>query len=114
MRKPQAKPLKESELRELAECHVCKKLIGHTSWPILWKIVAERHVLDLSAIHRQQGLGMLLGGHGGLAMAMGPDEDMTTPFDAQTVMICDGCMIERLPELLEPDEDEPNDEEECT
>lgn len=94
-------PMKEKELRELATCRVCKKKIGETKLPILWKLKAERHGLDLHALQRQQGLGMMLGGHGGLAMAMGADEDMTRILHDETCMVCDGCMIERMPELFE-------------
>ena len=93
--------MKEKELRELATCKVCREKIGQKQLPILWKVKAERHGLDAGALQRQQGLGMMLGGHGLLAQTMGPDENMTKVLSDQTCMICDECMIERLPELFQ-------------
>lgn len=97
-------PLKEKELRELVTCRVCRKKIGETALPILWKLKAERHGLDAKALQRQTGLAMMLGGNGLLAGVMGPDENMTVVLSETTCMVCDTCMVERMPELLEEDE----------
>jgi len=95
-------PLKEKELRELATCQICKEKIGQKQVPILWKVRAERHGLDSHALRRQQGLGMMIGAP--LAQVMGPDEDMTKVLADVTCMVCDVCMIERLPELFEKED----------
>jgi len=66
--------------------------------PILWKFRLERHFLDHKALQRQQGLGLMLGGQ--IAAVMGPDENMTIPQSLSEGMICDVCMLERLPEIF--------------
>ena len=94
-----SEPMKEKELRELSTCRVCREKIGQKALPIMWKVKAERHGLDARALQRQTGLGMMIGAP--LAQVMGPDEDMTQVLAEETCMICDECMIQRLPELLE-------------
>lgn len=87
-----ATPLKESELHTLARCASCEKLIGQTGSPVFFKASLEMHILNLTAIQRQQGLTDLLGGSARLAAAMGADEDMTSsPHPAHTLMICTIC-----------------------
>jgi len=87
-----AQPMKERELREKAQCMNCNELIGQKAVPIIWKIKTERHGLDLKAIKRQQGLGMLIG-HGRIAMAMGPNENMTQVLAEHEIVICDQCAL---------------------
>ena len=96
-----SKPMKEAELRKMVECKVCNQKIGQKATPILWKVQAERHGLDGNALQRQQGLTMMMGGSAMLAQVMGADEDMTQVLHEETCMICDECIIERLPELLQ-------------
>lgn len=95
------KPLKENELRELTDCRLCREKIGKKGVPILWKIQAERHGIDAKAMQRQTGLAMLLGGNGLLANAMGPNEDMTVLLTDETFMVCEECMVARLPEVFD-------------
>lgn len=85
-----AQPMKERELREKARCMNCNELIGRKAIPIIWKITTERHGLDLKAIQRQQGLGMLIG-NGAIAMAMGQNENMTQVLAEHVIVICDEC-----------------------
>lgn len=67
-----ATPLKEAELRQLARCASCDKLIGETGSPFFFKVTLEAHLLNTAA--------------------MGADEDMTiTTCPFQTVMICQSC-----------------------
>lgn len=89
--------MKEQELRELSECCVCMRKIGELPLPMFHKITMERHGLSLPAVSRQQGLAMLLGGDAVLAAAMGPNEDMTVKLDETTTMVCEDCMLGRLP-----------------
>jgi hypothetical protein len=87
-----ATPLKEAELRTLARCAVCEKLLGQTGTPIFFKTSLELHFLNPAAVQRQQGLTNLLGGSARLAAVMGQDEDMTSsPHPAHTFMICNIC-----------------------
>lgn len=84
--------MKESELRAAAVCCLCARRIGETGMPIFYRVRIERHGLNIAAMKRQQGLGMMLGGS--LAMAMGPDEEMTTPLmDPVSVTICEPCSL---------------------
>ncbi len=84
--------LKEKELRRHAVCGHCGRKIGETKLPIFYLVTVERHGIDMQALQRQQGLGMMLGGNGLLAMHMGANEDMTIPLmEKATVMICEEC-----------------------
>ena len=94
--------MKEKELRELATCLVCREKVGQKQSPIFWKVSMQRHMLDLAAISKQNGLGMMLGGTGGLAMAMGTDADMTVGLGAElTFGLCDACVISHLSQVFE-------------
>ena len=82
--------MKEKELREHADCSICKKPIGHTGMPLFWTVKIERHGIKLDAVQRQQGLGMQIGAQ--LAQVMGPDEEMTEPMmDPVEITVCEKC-----------------------
>jgi hypothetical protein len=69
----------ESELRLYAKCSMCTKLIGHTGLPLFWRVTLEQ-------------FGVLGGGSAALAMAMGPDEEMTQVMTEKlTLSICADC-----------------------
>ncbi|MGM3021142.1 hypothetical protein ACS2UM_27240, partial [Bacillus cereus group sp. BC317] len=63
--------MKEAELRQHATCSLCHKPIGHTRLPLFWKVTVERFGVDLQAVQRQHGLGLMIGAP--LASVMGPD-----------------------------------------
>ena len=84
--------MKEKELREAAQCAVCKRKLGETRVPLFYRLRIERHILNVDAINRHIGLTMTLGGNATLAAVMGPDEDMTTQMmDPVTVTVCEEC-----------------------
>lgn len=84
--------MKEKELRECSTCGICGNKIGKSGMPMFWRVRIERLGLKLDAIQRQTGLAMMLGGHGGIAAAMGPDEEMTVPLgDPVTLTVCETC-----------------------
>ena len=97
--------MKERELREAADCGICGKPFGHTGFPAFWRVRIERHGVDAGAVTRQQGLAMMMGGNAALAMAMGPDEEMTKPLmDPMEMTVCERCALEQrlcLAELTE-------------
>ena len=50
--------------------------------------------MDIGAVQRQDGLAALLGGHSGLAMVMGADEEIAKPMmDPVTVTLCENCAL---------------------
>ena len=81
----------ESNVNGPAECVLCEKKLGQTGSPLFWRIKLEQHGLKLDALQRQQGLGMMLGGHGKLAEIMGPNDDMTQIVSERTVTVCQPC-----------------------
>lgn len=84
--------MKERELRACATCGLCGEKIGKSGMPMFWRVRVERHGIDLGAVQRQTGLAMLLGGHGGIAAAMGTDAEMTVPLmDPVTLTVCEPC-----------------------
>lgn len=87
-----ATPLKETELRKLAQCAACEKLLGQTGSSMFFRVEIACHIVKADAIQRQTGLANLTAGSARLAQVMGPDEDMTLTIQpAQTVMICHPC-----------------------
>lgn len=83
--------MRETELRESATCALCGRLIGASGLPLFWRVRIERYGLDLAAVQRQTGLALLLG-NSALALAMGPDEEMTTPLMEPVMLtVCESC-----------------------
>ena len=104
--------MKESELRKHAKCSLCSELIGHTGIPIFWTVQVFRHGVDLSAIRRQDGLGMMLG-NTALAQVMGPDEEMTkTLLGPVDLTLCESCALENdiIARAFEKAEESPSPE----
>lgn len=103
--------MKERELRERATCAVCRQKIGRSGLPLFYTVTIERHGVKLNAVQRQTGLEMMLGGHVGLAQALGPDEEMTERLmGPATITVCETCsiqdaMVAHLAELAERRED---------
>ena len=83
--------MKEKELREVAVCGVCNKPIGKSGVPLFWRIRIERYGLKAGAIQRQQGLAMMMGGHGLLASVMGPNEDLAEKISSKEITVCNDC-----------------------
>lgn len=86
--------MKERELREHAECSLCRNKIGATGVPLFYRVTVEQFGVDLSAVQRQQGLTMLLGGAAPLAEHMGPNEDMAHEMDRAVLTVCQQCALE--------------------
>ena len=85
--------MKEQELRDSAECAVCRQKIGHTGLPLFWRVTIERFGVDLNALRRQDGLAMMLGSHV-LASVFGTDEEMTVPMmEPVKITICENCAM---------------------
>jgi len=92
--------MRERELREHTTCSICKRKIGHTGLPLFWTARILRYGLKRDALMRQQGLTMFLGGSAALAMAMGPNEDMTETLEDIDLTLCEDCAMP-LMELIE-------------
>ncbi len=82
--------MKESEIREKAECLLCGKPFGHTGLPFFYTIKIERHGDDAAAVQRQSGLAMLLGSPA-LAAVMGADEEMSEVIRSAEATVCETC-----------------------
>ena len=82
--------MKEPELRRRAACSRCQHPIGAAGSPLFAVLRQQDYILDLNAIQRQTGLGMMIGG--ALAMHMGPDADMAYPApDEADLTLCALC-----------------------
>lgn len=93
--------MKADQLLKHAKCSVCGNGIGTGQTLFFWVITVERHGLDLAAIQRHDGLGMMMGSHA-LARVMGPDEDLTKPvMKPSKLTICETCMLEKFPLLAD-------------
>lgn len=88
--------MKEAELRQHATCSLCSKPIGHINphLPLFWKVTIERYGIDMLAVQRQHGLGLMVGAR--LAAVMGPDETMAKPvMDPKVLTVCETCACAR-------------------
>ena len=89
--------MKETELRECAECAHCHEKIGHTGIPIFHRVSVQTYGLNAHAMQRQAGMEMMMGGHVGLAQVMGANEDLATEIgDATEVTLCSDCWTQAL------------------
>lgn len=86
--------MKETELRNHAECSLCSKKIGESSLPLFLTVTVKRYGLKPDALQRQQGLAMMLGGSALIANAMGMDEDLAEVIDTNTLTICHDCSMD--------------------
>lgn len=86
--------------RDLAPCAACGK---HHDAPVFYRVTVEHYAMDLSAMQRQIGLGMMMGGNAAIASIMGPDEDMAKRLTATRVILCLDCAT-RLPVLAATEE----------
>lgn len=83
--------MKEKDLRP---CDICRKPLGHSGVPLFYRVRIEIMGLDLGAIRRQIGLGMMIG-NAAIARVMGPDEDMAKPVvPAEDLILCRECALE--------------------
>ena len=90
--------MKEKELRSHAMCSLCKKKVLESGLPFFYRLRIERFGVDVNAVKRQTGLTMMLGGHAGLALAMGTDEEMAIPLmDALVLVVCVTCSVAMEP-----------------
>lgn len=88
--------MRESQLRKVSKCAVCGEGVGHTGLPLFYSLTIEHLGLNVQAIRRQDGLGMMLGSSV-LASVMGADEEMTVPLGGPIqVSICETCITERI------------------
>lgn len=82
--------MKEQELRQHATCSLCRKKILEDGIPFFYRVTIEQFEIDLQAVRRKSGLGMMLNGY--LAQVMGPDEDMAKPVnEINTLAVCAMC-----------------------
>ncbi len=85
--------------RELAPCGICGKGVAHGNYPLFWRVRVERFGLDQSAVMRQHGLELMLGSPV-LAQVMGPDPDIGKQLGQGSALLCEECVLSRMPELL--------------
>jgi len=88
--------MREKELREAAECVLCKKGIGHTGLPLFWRVRIERYGLEVGALQRQSGLETFFGGHVALAQVMGADEEMAKKMSSKEITLCETCAMSQV------------------
>jgi hypothetical protein len=84
--------VRESELRENADCSKCGQAIGATGVPLFYQVKLTIFGLDLRALQRQQGLAMQIGAP--MASVMGPDEHLAKECASETITLCQICAIE--------------------
>lgn len=88
--------MKESEIRQHAQCSLCGRKIGQGGIHF-YTVRVEQYVVDPAAAWRQTGLAMAMGS-AMLASFMGPDEDMAHRTSQVRLTMCGECGIsETLP-----------------
>lgn len=79
--------------RDIAPCLRCGKGVMHDGAVVFYRVRIETFGADLGAIRRAAGLEMILGGRVGLAIAMGPDEDLAKRLSDRTGLLCLDCAM---------------------
>ncbi|MBI5205418.1 MAG: hypothetical protein HZA11_10925 [Nitrospirae bacterium] len=98
--------------KDIKKCAVCGKGVMHTGLPLFWAISVQRFGIDMSAVHKQAGLEMMLGSPV-LASIMGPDEDLAKHvMEKIEVILCEECIDTRIPILIERLEEKRESEQE--
>jgi hypothetical protein len=89
--------------KDIKPCAVCGKGVMHSGQFLSTSVRVTRLAADLTAIQRQQGLEMMLGGSVVLASAMGQDADLLKPLGKEeSLLVCDQCaMTTTVAELWE-------------
>lgn len=104
--------MKEKELRAVSTCKLCGNKIGKDQLPMFNRVRIQRYILDMAAVQRQQGLGMMIGG--GLAQVMGPDEELAKMASETEFTVCNSCAGKKLHSIYELESEEvsepPEDE----
>ena len=73
----------------------------HNKVPTFYTVTIQRHMLDLSACQRQNGLEQMLGGHAQLANVMGPNEDLSQPVSSEVdFWICEDCAQQKIGDFI--------------
>jgi len=103
-------PMKQKELRQVAECARCKKAFGAAGMPFFYRVTVQAYKVDVAAIQRQDGLSASMGGHNLLADVMGPNQDMATPADvAEPQTICFTCIGDLVDLVVIPEREKIQD-----
>lgn len=77
---------------DFTPCAKCGKGVMHTGSPIFYRVTIERMGIDGSAVQRQHGLEMVLGGHAAIAHIMGPNDDIGLPVGPPSIgLLCSLC-----------------------
>ena len=88
--------MKEKELREIAMCGLCGKKIGKSGFLGFYRMRIQQYMLDPSALQRQYGLEMMLGGNSMIAQVMGMDEDMAKMMYENEITVCFSCQDKEI------------------
>ena len=89
--------MNEKELRKHTDCDICGEKVGKSL--MFGVIKSECYALDMSALQRQQGLTMMLGGSAQLARVMSADEDMAQKLAEQEFTVCLDCFTNKFGRL---------------
>lgn len=90
--------------RDFKPCACCGK--GMAGGGVhFYRVKIEQLILNPGAIQQQHGLEMMIG-NAAIAQAMGPDNDLATPFATAEVLICGECgILPQIPHLFLEAED---------
>jgi hypothetical protein len=86
--------MKEKEIRQHAQCSLCKRKIGQGGIHF-YTVRVEQYVIDPAAMRRQTGLAMAMGS-ADIAAVMGPDEDMAHRMSQVNLTVCGKCGISEI------------------
>lgn len=93
--------------KDIKPCHLCKKGVMHTGFPIFLRISVDRLGVEARAVQRAHGLEQIMGGNALLANIMGPNDDLANVIDGKhDMLICSECAAKPLPPYFWLDESE--------
>lgn len=86
------KGLKEDDLQKLGPCIICNQQLINSTNLTFYKIEVSRGILNIDAIRRRVGAGMLM--TNAIARILGPNEDLAKVFDGpHQLVIHEECAL---------------------
>ena len=82
---------------EIKPCSFCREGVMHAGSPVFYRIKLDHMGINASAIRKQSGLELMLGGGqaaANIAFHMGPQEEIAEIIISEEKIICQSCMMD--------------------
>lgn len=85
--------LTEDQLRQIQECVICKKKVGHTGDLYFYRITLEQVLLDVKALRQNKAMCEFFDGNVALGNIFSPTQHYAAAIQLIQVGVCSDCII---------------------